>query len=173
MDELTLLRSTRDDSREPSVEALAAGRAALLGRITGDRAMFTPANHNTTRRWVPRLTWTAAAVATATTGVIVIGNVTLSAQSAFASDVLHSAATEAINYADLVVGSDQYLRSLTHARWDMCDASACKPNDQVIDVYMPADTAAEWVLYRDWGGDVSRCPRRLDRDDASARRTVL
>lgn len=37
MDELTLLRSTRDDTREPSSDALASGRAALMKKIGSDR----------------------------------------------------------------------------------------------------------------------------------------
>lgn len=151
MDELTLLRNTRDDTREPSPSALTAGRAALLGRISDDGATTATADQRKKRRWMPRLTWAAAGVAAAMTGVLVVGNVTMSAQSAYASDVLRTAAAQTIEYADLVAGSDQYLRSRTHARWGVCDETGCEPNDQILDVYMPADPEAEWVLYRDWG----------------------
>ncbi|MBC7593652.1 MAG: hypothetical protein H7288_06920 [Kineosporiaceae bacterium] len=151
MDELTLLRNTRDDSRAPSPKALTAGRAALLGRIADDGATYATAHLQKKRRWMPRLTWAAAGVAAAMTGVLVVGNVTLSAQSAQASEVLRSAAAETIQYANLVAGSDQYLRSHTHARWGVCDETGCEPNDQILDVYMPADPGAEWTLYRDWG----------------------
>ncbi|MDJ0350709.1 hypothetical protein [Cryobacterium sp. PH29-G1] len=151
MDELTLLRNTRDDSREPSPTALTAGRAALLGRIADGDATHAGAQRHKKRRWMPRLTWAAAGVAAAMTGVLVAGNITLNAQFAYASDVLRSAATQTIQYADLVAGSDQYLRSHTHARWGVCDDTGCEPNDQILDVYMPADPDAEWVLYRDWG----------------------
>lgn len=151
MDELTLLRNTRDDTREPSPSALTAGRAALLGRIADDGTTAAKAHQRKKRRWMPRLTWAAAGVAAAMTGVLVVGNVTMSAQSAYASDVLRTAATQTIQYADLVAGSDQYLRSRTHARWGVCDETGCEPNDQILDVYMPADPEAEWVLYRDWG----------------------
>lgn len=157
MDELTLLRNTRDDSREPSPSALAAGRGALLGRIADDGVATATARPGKTAhprkkgRWMPRLTWAAAGVAAVTTGVLVMGTVTLSAQSAHASDVLRTAATQTIHYANLVAGSDQYLRSRTHARWGICDETGCEPNDQILDVYMPADPEAEWVLYRDWG----------------------
>jgi len=153
MDELTLLRSTRDDTREPSTDALTAGRAALLRRIADDGATTMTAQPRKKRRWVPRLTWAAAWVAAAMTGVLVMGNVTLNAQSAYAIDVLRSAATQTIQYADLVAGSDQYLRSRTHARWGVCDGTGCEPNDQILDVYMPADPETEWVLYRDWGNE--------------------
>lgn len=151
MDELTLLRKTRDDSREPSSEALTAGRAALLGRIADDGASHATAHRQKKRRWVPRLTWAAAGVAVAMTVVLVVGNVSLSTQSAYASDVLRTAAAQTIRYADPVAGSGQYLRSHTHARWGVCNDTGCEPNDQVLDVYMPADPEAEWVLYRDWG----------------------
>lgn len=151
MDELTLLRNTRDDSREPSPSALSAGRAALAGHIADDSVTTATARRRKNRRWMPRLTWAAAAVAAAMTGALVVGNVTLNAQSAYASDVLRAAASQTIQYADLSAGSDQYLRSLTHARWQGCEERGCEPNDQILDVYMPADPKAEWVLYRDWG----------------------
>ncbi|GGD76143.1 CU044_5270 family protein [Microbacterium murale] len=151
MDELTLLRNTRDDTREPSSQALAAGRAALLGRISDDGSTPTAMHQRKNRRWIPRVTWAAAGVAAALTGALVVGNVTLSTQSAYASDVLRTAAAETIQYADLVAGSDQYLRSRTHARWGVVDETGVEPNEQILDVYMPADPEAEWVLYRDWG----------------------
>ena len=151
MDELTLLRNTRDDTREPSTDALTAGRAALLARIADEGSATLTAQQRKVRRWVPRLTWAAAGSAAALTGVLVVGNVTLNAESAYASDLLRTAATQTIHYADLVPGSDQYLRSRTHARWGVCDGRGCEPNDQILDVYMPADPEAEWVLYRDWG----------------------
>lgn len=151
MDELTPLRSTRDTTREPSPTIRAAGRAALLDRADAESAALTTTAHRSKRRVLPRLTWAAAGVAAGMTAVLVVGNVSLSAQSAYASDVLRSAAAETIQYADLVPGSGEYLRSQTHARWGICDDTGCEPNDQILDVYMPADPEAEWVLYRDWG----------------------
>lgn len=151
MDELTLLRNTRDDSREPSAEVLAGGRAALLGRIADTGTTPAAVQQRKKRRWVPRLSWAAAGVAATLTGVLVIGNISLDAQSAYASDVLRTAASQTIEYADLVARSDQYLRARTHARWQGCDATGCEPNEQILDVYMPGDPEREWVLYRDWG----------------------
>lgn len=158
MDELTLLRSTRDDTREPSMSAMVAGRAALLDRIADDGTTTTAANVRKKSHLLPRLTWTAGGVAAALVGVLVVGNVSLSAQSAYASDVLRTAAIQTIQYADLVPGSGDYLRARTLARWQGCEVAVddaqsirCEPNDQILDVYMPADPEAEWVLYRDWG----------------------
>lgn len=154
MDELALLRRTRDDSLVPNPKALTAGRAALLGRIADDGSTLAAAAHphrQERRRWVPQLTWAAGGVAAAITVVLVVGNVSLSTQSAYASDVLRTAAAQTIQYADLVAGSGQYLRSHTHARWGVCNETGCEPNDQILDVYMPADPESDWVLYRDWG----------------------
>lgn len=158
MDELTLLRSSRDDSRVPTAESLAGARAALLHRIAqnAEDVRTTPAKRES--RLLPRLSWAAAGLATALTGAIVVGNVSLNATSAYASDVLRTAATQTVQYADLVPGSGEYLRARTHARWQSCEITGdgseqmtCEPNDQIIDVYMPANPAAEWVLSRDWG----------------------
>lgn len=150
MDELTSLRNTRDDSRIPSPEAMTAGRTALLDRIDGV-ASTTRTRPTTKRRWVPQLTWAAAATAAAITGVLVAGNITSTAEPTYASEFLRSAAVQTVQYADIVPGSGQYLRSRTHARWGICNSTGCTPNDQILDVYMPADPDTPWVLYRDWG----------------------
>lgn len=47
------------------------------------------------RRVLPRLMWTAAAVVTAVTADLVIGNITLNTQSAYASELLRTAASDA------------------------------------------------------------------------------
>lgn len=152
MDELTLLRSTRDQSTEPRADALLAARAALLLLAAGEGTDAAPARA-TRHPWRARWAWSSAGVATALAAVLVAGQVNLTASSAYASDLLRAAAAEAVNYVDLVPGSGQYLHSRTHARWPVCnmDATICEPNDQVIDVYMPADPQADWVLFRDWG----------------------
>ena len=122
-----------------------------LARIADDGATTAAAQTRKKRRLMPQLTWAAAGLAAALTGVLVVGNVTLYAQSAYASDLLRTAAAETIHFADLAPGSDQYLRSRTHVRGLVCDDSGCEPNDEILDVYMPADPESEWVLYRDWG----------------------
>ena len=52
MDELTLLRSTRDRQREPSTESLTAGRAALLTRIAA--YLFRRAGRRGLADWLSR-----------------------------------------------------------------------------------------------------------------------
>ena len=152
MDELTLLRSTRDDTLEPSSNALTTGRAALLGRIAGAIATTAqPTPVQAKRRLLPRLTWAAIGTTAAMTGVLVAGTVTTGAQSAYAGEVLRTAAAQTIHYAELTPGFDQYLLASTLERGLGCNEDGCEANIQTIDVYMPADPDAEWVLHRDWG----------------------
>jgi RNA polymerase sigma-70 factor (ECF subfamily) len=154
MDELTLLRSRRDDVAPPSREALNAGRAALLERASGAAA---PAPAPTRRRLrFRRARWALAGVAAVVVGTLVAGNVTMNVATAHAAEVLRDAAVQAVGFTDPVPGSGQYLKSHTHAQWgyyDRNDAGELEfhPEYQTIDVYKPADRDAEWVLYRDWG----------------------
>lgn len=155
MDELTLLRSTRDAKLEPSAGALASGRAALLGRIAGEIADTSTLPARKKHKMLPRLTWAGAGIAAAMIGVLVVGNVHLSTQSAYASVVLRDAAAQTIQYADLVPGPGEYLRSHTRGRWQTCastgdsDEMTCGWYEETVDVYKPADPGAEWVLYRE------------------------
>lgn len=161
MDELTLLRSTRDDTLVPSEKTLDAGRAALTARIAAPApATAHVAPRARRRRPLRRATWIAAGTAAALTGVLIAGNISLGAESAQASTILREAARATLHSADAALAPGQYLRSLTHARWMGCsnstdaeapDEMVCAPNDQLLDVYKPADPAAEWVLVRDWG----------------------
>ncbi|MDQ1084481.1 MULTISPECIES: hypothetical protein [Microbacterium] len=152
MDELTLLRSTRDDTLIPSQDTLDAGRAALMARIAQppQPAHLAPARRR--RRPIRRATWIAAGTATALTGILIAGNINLGVQSAQASEVLRQAAAATLTTTDAAIAPGQYLRSITHARWLTCtNGVECVPNDQFLDVYKPVDPGAEWVLVRDWG----------------------
>lgn len=167
MDELSLLRSTRDTTSGPSASALAAGRAALVDRaadVERLRAVSTAPVPIVTTSPTPRhsfrrgLTWSAVGLTAAMTAVLVVGNLSLSAQSAHAAEVLRGAATQATGLDDLVPGPGQYLRSSMHANWMGCgsadgspDGITCAMDEQFIDVYMPADADDEWVMVRDWG----------------------
>ncbi|MGW9585587.1 hypothetical protein [Microbacterium sp. NPDC055455] len=79
MDELTPLRNTREDSRVPTDDALAKGRAALLNRaasvVVQDDAAPSPHDDGrpsaaAQRTFRPR--WAAAALAVALTAVVVV-----------------------------------------------------------------------------------------------------
>lgn len=160
MDELTLLRNTRDDTPHPTSEALAAGRAALLGKANGYPAVAeTPRPRRTT---LSRLPLGLAAGAVTMTVILIVGGLGMNVQSAHASNLLRAAAAETAGHIDLAPGPGEYLRVYTHASWMACNSNGwdeqeerevhiCAPNEQIIDVYMPTDRSAEWVLYRDWG----------------------
>lgn len=157
MDELTLLRGTRDEVAPPTAASLNVGRAALLARaaenIPAESPVVAPAPRP---RRVPRLRWAFAGVAGAAALTLAAGNLTVAAHAAEAAEVLRGAAVETLAFADPAPGSGEYLRSRTHARWGVGQVDddgdlSYTPNDQILDVYKPADPEAEWVLYRDWG----------------------
>lgn len=123
MDELTLLRNTRDESRVPSPEALARGRAALATRIdgetpvalfsrVGERTMFrpTPARRRRAVVWAGFSTLGAVSVTVAivATNVLGVAGWNGGADPAAAS-VLRSAADATMEFSDPIVGPGQYL----------------------------------------------------------------
>lgn len=155
MDELTLLRSTRDDSLAPGQERLARGRAALFEHMSATDTLSLRSGVRLAAR--RKMTWIAAAAAAASAGALLVGPVSLGVQSAHAAGVLRSAADGSAQAGLLMPADGEYLRARTHARWMGCETTddpavgACTPNHQVLDVYMPVDASQEWVLYRDWG----------------------
>lgn len=123
MDELTLLRNTRDDSRQPGPEALARGRATLTARIDGETpvALFSQVGENTAFRPTPArrrrtVAWagfsvlgaTSVAVALVATNVLGVAGWNGGADPAAAS-ALHSAALATMEVSDPIVGPGQYL----------------------------------------------------------------
>lgn len=156
MDELTLLRSTRDDDLAPSEKTLDAGRAALLARIAEPQraAHLAPRRR---RRPLRRASWIAAGTAAALTGILVAGNVNLGVQSARASEVLREAAAAALQFSDVTAAPGQYVRITRHEKYPWCEASAqgemvCEgTNEETTSVYVPSDPADLWVQTRDWG----------------------
>lgn len=124
MDELTLLRSTRDHTREPSPEVLARGRAALFARIDsetpvtlfaqlGDETAFVPMKARRRRRTIAWAGFSALGAASLTvalvaTNVLGFADWNGGADPAAAS-VLLSAAASALEVSDPVVGPGQYL----------------------------------------------------------------
>lgn len=124
MDELTLLRSTRDLTREPSGEALARGHAALVSQIdaelpvtlfahVGDDTAFAPLKTRRRRRtvaWAGFSVLGAASVVGALVAADVLGVVGWNGGAdPAAASALRSAAAAAIQVSDPVVGAEQYL----------------------------------------------------------------
>ncbi|WP_101844593.1 CU044_5270 family protein [Zhihengliuella sp. ISTPL4] len=122
MDELTLLRSTRDDSRAPSAAALTRGRDALAERIGGEMAvaLFSHLGDNTRFRPAPTRRRTFAwagfsmlgaaglVAALVATDVLGVAEWNGGADPAAAS-ALHSAALATMEVSDPAVGPGQYL----------------------------------------------------------------
>jgi len=175
MDELTLLRNTRDDTREPSPEVLARGKSALALRIASEMpaAPFSPSGENRSfgRSPVRRrctIAWagfsavgtTCLTIALVATDVLGVGGGTDPA----AASVLHSAATTTMKTSDPVVGDGQYLFVRTDGTFSAVgtleeDAEKIKADGgnieasgdvSVIDsyhdeLYVPADRGDDWV----------------------------
>jgi hypothetical protein len=145
MDELTLLRTLRNEVTEPSDERLAPARARLEAMMRGEGRRAKPA----------RTPWILAAAAGAAVLTLVGGNLHMTAQSAEAAAVLRAAA-DSITFTDPTPGPGQYLLSRTRANWavmgmDENGVESARMNLQTLDVYVPFDPADEWVLDRDWG----------------------
>jgi hypothetical protein len=97
------------------------------------------------------------ALAAAGVGLMVVGQLNLTIQSAHASEVLRATAEKSMNFTDPVPGTGQYLLVSTHANW-LVAGDGIKPHlvPQNIDVYVPSDANQEWVLDRDWGDKETR-----------------
>lgn len=85
---------------------------------------------------------------------LVGANITVSAQSAAAASLLNSVAHTTVTFSDPIPGPGEYLLSHTHADWpgygvDAEGRTTVTRNPQVIDIYVPADADAKWVIYRE------------------------
>lgn len=94
--------------------------------------------------------------ATAVVGALVVGQISVTAQSAHAAGVLRAAAKQTMTFVDPVAKPGQYLLVHTHANWsvtgvDTSGKISTRMNAQTIDVYVPGNRDEEWVLDRDWG----------------------
>ncbi|WP_282846395.1 CU044_5270 family protein [Microbacterium oxydans] len=165
MDELTLLRSTRDDSRVPSPEALTRGRAALAARVDGEVpvALFaqlgedtrfrpTPPRHRRAVVWAGFSALGAAslAVALVATNVLGVADWNGGADPAAAS-ALHTAALATMEVSDPVVGPGQYLFVRTDGAFAAVgtlekDAAKIEANDGNI---LPEDAVSTIDGYHD------------------------
>ncbi|GAA4675750.1 CU044_5270 family protein [Frondihabitans cladoniiphilus] len=168
MDDLTLLRTLRDDVASPEADALTRARVLLTTRIHEEEALMarTPATSTTaTRRLRPKgsglgrrrlggrrlggLAFGAAAVAAA----IVVGATVLpgTGGAAQASDVLDAAAAATIRQADPVVAPGQYLKIETTG---ISAATLGLEGDRYLQwldettstLYVPKDANDLWVL---------------------------
>ncbi|MDQ0679821.1 hypothetical protein QFZ30_003203 [Arthrobacter pascens] len=96
------------------------------------------------------------AAATATVGALVVGQISITAQSAHAAGVLRAVAEQSMTFSDPVPKPGEYLLIHTRANWGVSsvDESGTIKNSmnvQTIDVYVPGSPNEDWVLRRDWG----------------------
>ena len=155
MDELTLLRSLRDDIAEPSAERLAPAFAKL------DNAMHDAASKKAARPPRPRhpIRWAAAglSVAAAAAAAIVIGGVIAPPHPEVASAaaiVLRETAKEALSDPDPLPIPGQYfkfeVRSVSLGNWTTAgdtggEATRGPEQRGTMDLYIPANLDDEWV----------------------------
>lgn len=148
MDELTLIRSIRDDVEPPSADAVDAGRRALIEHI-GSRRL--PTRHRGLKRagWISGGTIAAGAIAAALvlTNVVGLAGWRGGAEPAAAA-VLHHAAIET---SDPVVGPGQYLEVSTHAVYSASSDVGTYLETQNGQLYVPHDKNNDWVWVRDAG----------------------
>jgi hypothetical protein len=129
------------------------GKTAPSGRRHQDTRL--PLKDKPTPR--PRIARRVLLGATAAVvGTLAVGQISVTAQSAHAADVLRATAAQTMTFVDPVAKPGEYLLVHTHANWRFSsqDASgniSTGMNAQTIDVYVPGNRDEDWVLDRDWG----------------------
>lgn len=170
MDEIDLLSRLRDDVRAPDPTVLANARKLLLARtlepprtgarpwlLGGGTRRLPEAQRGTSRRTPRSLAAVAVVVALAilvSVGFLlndsgVAGSTGASAQAA---TLLEQAAVNSVAASDPAVGPRQYRKITTRAVWSSSAEAAGRPvtwlDEEVIEVWIPADPSREWVQRR-------------------------
>ncbi|MFJ5697261.1 hypothetical protein [Arthrobacter sp. NPDC093139] len=104
--------------------------------------------------------------AAATVGALVVGQISITAQSAHAAGVLRKVADQSMTFVDPVPKPGEYLLVHTHANWgasgmDQSGNMTHRMNVQTIDVFVPGTPGEDWVLRRDWG-DAAPVPMGIE-----------
>ncbi|UWX97063.1 CU044_5270 family protein [Arthrobacter zhaoxinii] len=155
MDELHLLRATRNTTGTVPPAVLAAGREKLMQKAAGEREP-APGLHPV-RPWRRTLFASAAAVALVATlvAVDVMGSGERPGVTAEAADVLNDAAASTIATSDPVLEPGQYLLvdttgvAMTFASGQLGDTTPRWLSSIDTQMYVPADRTAEWVWSRE------------------------
>ncbi|MCQ1986182.1 CU044_5270 family protein [Arthrobacter sp. zg-Y844] len=154
MDELHLLRTTRNSTGTVLPAVLAAGREKLMQKAAEEESSRRAAGPVHARRpWRRTLLASAAAAALVATlvAVDVVGANERPGATAEAALVLNAAATAAINTSDPVVQPGQYLKIKTTGvimmfeRGPANDATHRWLASMDRQMYVPADRTGEWV----------------------------
>lgn len=168
MDELHLLRATRNTTGTVPPAVLAAGREKLMQRAADELREPVPVQH-------PRRPWrrtvlaasAAAALIAALVAVDVVGSGERPGAAAEAAEVLNGAAAATITSSDPVLAPGQYLLIDTKAVYsygkytEAGDFAWLVSQDSQL--YVPADRSGEWV----WNQEPSEPVQFFD--DASRR----
>jgi RNA polymerase sigma-70 factor (ECF subfamily) len=159
MDELTLLRNTRDDLEGVSSSALDRGRAALLDHVAESFPVLATRTRRRRRRTAATLA-SVAAVALGTTLVLtdVVGFAGWrGGADPAAAAALDDASRAAIESEDPVLARGQFLRleeSAVNVGWWPASSDPGEESSVAVftatesDLYIPADTADAWVWLR-------------------------
>ncbi|WP_427017064.1 CU044_5270 family protein [Pseudarthrobacter sp. P1] len=157
MDDLQLLRTTRNDVGAASEEILAPGRQKLMAHI-GAETTAGPTPSKAGRRTMLRRGLLVSAAAAVLVGAIVVADVVAvdgkqPVATASAAEVLDNAAAATIRTSDPVVGPGQYLKIATTAQYRTTMVDAAGKEATWLDVmtdekYIPANRSDEWVWNR-------------------------
>lgn len=152
MDELTLLRSIREETPAPDDETVTRIRHNLMQRIEAAEAIPRPRKPRTVR-WIVYTGLTTAVVAALVVGgnIIGVGGLRDRIEPA-AADVLHKAANATITTSDPVVGPGQYLEVATKAVYSASGFPGVHTmylSSQDGQLYIPADTSSDLIWVRD------------------------
>lgn len=158
MDDLQLLRETRNDVGSVPPAVLASGRDRLMKLAEAEAASAgeSPAPARPVRRpWRRVLISTGAAAAIAASFVVsdVAGSPERPGATAEAAEVLNNAAGTTIATSDPVVGPGQYLLVDTKAVYSSATSTTSDGSatyawlaSQDQQLYVPADRSQEWIL---------------------------
>ncbi|GGD90073.1 CU044_5270 family protein [Microbacterium murale] len=154
MDELTLLRSTRDDTRDPSPEVLARGRSALFARIDsetpialfaqlGDDTAFAPIKARRRRRTIAWAGFSALGAASVTVALVATNVLGFAGWNGgadpAAASVLSSAAAATVKVSDPVVGPGQYLFIRTDGVFASTGTLKAEDAERIGEEILPSD----------------------------------
>jgi hypothetical protein len=178
MDDLQLLQRTGNPGGTPTPTVLARGRQQLLARIAAEEgtSSVTPSTvHRLKRRTQRILLASAAAVVVAAGAVVVdVARTDSTGATAEAATVLRDAASLSLTATDPTLVDGQYLRIDMDAAYTSSFATPSGEQTMWLtsqdgQLYVPADTSAEWVWIRE-----DRVPERFfDEADRAVADQVL
>ena len=137
---------------EPQQRGLAGARAKLMENMTGEAQPRLRTVETGKRRPLRRWLAAAAAVVLLASGGVVAQTMLFATATAAAQEALTSAADIAARAEDPVLSAGQYRYVATHAWWMRTTGSENETfsflNENLIEVWIPADPSAEWLQRR-------------------------